>query len=106
MHDTSTCNDESFFGLFEFTYIMHDAIDCGLVYEGITILKDIETGSGKRLNKGDEFHQVNFDFKEQTLSFVIYESAEAHDRSGGTGTLNPTKLVVIQQAELAQFLYW
>lgn len=98
-----TTKRESFFRVFEYGFLMHDAIDHGLVYDGgITITKDIFTTSGIQLDKGDEFHQVNFYFDKSMFSFLVWQAAE---ESVDT-TIRPTRQVDIPQAELAPFLVW
>lgn len=94
---------ESFFNVFEYAFLMHDAIDHGLVYDGgIVITKDITTASGIQLHKGEEFHQVNFYFDKAMFAFIVWQpSSESTD-----GTIRPTREVDIPQTELAPFLVW
>ena len=94
---------ESFFNVFEYCFLMHDAIDHGLVYDGgIVITKDITTASGIQLHKGEAFHQVNFYFDKAMFAFIVWQPAyESLD-----GTIRPTREVDVPQAELAPFLVW
>ncbi len=102
-----TCNDESFFRIFEFSHLMHSAIDYGIVYELITITQNIITASGYELRIDDQYHQMIFSFKDQTFTFASYESVEEYDRRGSKdGILQYSKVIVIPQAELAPFLVW
>lgn len=93
---------ESFFNVFEYAFLMHDAIDQGLVYDGVEITKDITTTSGIQLHKGEAFHQVNFYFDKAMFAFIVWQpSSESTD-----GIIRPTREVDIPQAELAPFLVW
>jgi hypothetical protein len=94
---------DSFYHIFDYGFLMHDAIDHGLVYDGgIVITKDITTTSGIQLLKGEEFHQVNFYFDKAMFAFICWQpSSESTD-----GTIRPTREVDIPQAELAPFLVW
>ena len=44
-----TCNDHSFYKVFDFDLLMYDAIDYGLTYEVCAITRDITTLSGHQL---------------------------------------------------------
>lgn len=98
--------DDSFFDIFEYNDLIHDACDYCIVYFLPRILKDIKTASGLSLNKGDEFEQVTFNMLTQEFQFEVFESCEEHDQRGGNGSLEHKRLVIIPQRELAPFMVW
>lgn len=111
---TKTCDDNSFFNVFEYSVLMHDAIDKGLVYEDITIQRDITTISGLRLQKGRKFDAVwlLFDVKgEVEVYFINWVKKDSGRNSaspkGRAGDYMPGEdSVLIPMKELVQFLVW
>lgn len=94
---------ESFYNLFDYSHTMHDAIDYGLVYEGITITRNIQTVSGKVLKAGDSYDAVWFLWKEQLFQFIDW----VPDSPGSFNWVpDPETLIEIYQSELANFLHW
>ena len=93
---------QSFFRVFDYRTLMHDAIDQGLVYDEVIITKDILTTTGINLTKGDQFHQVNLNLHSATFDFICWQRAEDSE----DGIIRPTRLVTIPQSELAPFLKW
>jgi hypothetical protein len=94
---------ESFYYIFEYGHMMHDAIDHGLVYECIKITRDIETESGKILKKDDTYEAVWFLWDKQLFQFIdwIPDSKGSHNYIP-----DPKTLVEIPQSELARFTHW
>lgn len=99
----NTCYDTSFYHIFDFNHLMHDAIDGGLVYDNCKITKDINTVSGE-LKEGQEFHQVNFYFNKQAFHFINWKLDLT---PGGNGQYIPNETsVLIPQAEISKYLVW
>ena len=91
---------ESFFGVFDYHVFEPQAIDYGLIYEMITITRDVVTSSGLKLNKGDEYDAVWFLFDKQVFQFIKWECVDECTSEIGPGSIE------IPQSELAPFLYW
>lgn len=91
-----TCNDTSFFDIFSFSHLEHDAIDQCLVYNNVTIEKDIPKLS---LRRGDDFHQVIFNIHENRFSFCSWDAAEK-----GVAAIKPVKELIIPQAQLSPYM--
>lgn len=97
----SCCNDTSFFHIFTFTNLMHDAMDFNLVYEDIVIEKDIVIDDKIVLYQGATFHQVNFDLKERVFHFINWQQAVPHNV-----TIHPKQEIRISQESLGPKLKW
>lgn len=94
---------DSFFGLFEFHAIEHDAMDNHIVYQACTIEKPFSC-DGVQFKKGQTFHQVCFDLCKQTFSFCNWGPAEK-----GKASIEPdmnTSKLNIPQSLLAPLLKW
>lgn len=83
---------------------MHDAVDHNLIYEQITITRDLTTSSGLKLVKGTSYEAVWFNFVSSEFSFIDW--APPKPGSNGVWEPNPNTHIVIPQAELAPFLHW
>jgi hypothetical protein len=89
---------ESFFRVFDYHHLMHDAIDCGLVYEDVIITKTIDEC---QLVKGAKFEQVNFYLDEQLFYFINWLPYVV----GNVVNPNSTSIKV-PQLVLAPYLKW
>lgn len=98
----SSGSGHSFFDVFQFSHLMHDAIDGGLVYEGITILRDIETSSGLKLKQGDYYESLWFLFATMEFQFINWEPKFPN----AAEYIPDDSSVFIPQSELAPFLVW
>lgn len=86
---------ESFFRIFEFNHMMHDAICGGLTYEGCTILRDLGP-----LKKGDQYETVYWMISESKFQFVNWFLGD--DR-----TFHPDHTSQeLSQEELAPYCHW
>ena len=92
---------ESFFNLFDFFAIEHQAMNATIVYESCKITKDIETRNGQVLKVGTEFDQVNFYIKLGQFHFITWKPSEDCSEY----IPNETS-VLIPQGDLAAFLMW
>ena len=70
MTEPYTCNDFSFFGIFHFTYLMHDAVNFALTYENCIITESLVTKSGAQLIQGRQFETVYWNIREARFSFI------------------------------------
>lgn len=91
---------DSFFNFFDYTCIMHDAIDHTIVYEYVEMLKDLVV-DGNSFSKGERFHQVNFSLLAGTFSFIVWE----RDTPPNV-TRKPEILRIVRQSEIAPLLFW
>ena len=91
---------ESFFNVFDYHCFEPQAIDQGLVYESITITRDVLTSSGLKLNKGDEYDAVWFLIEKHLFQFIKWERVTDYDFQMGPGSIE------IPQSELVPFLHW
>lgn len=100
---------DSFFGLWQYQTLMHDAADHCLVYEAVTIERDISlvgcTDHGPEiplmLKKGETFHQVNFCLVSQTFEFIDWKAAVR-----ANVTIEPSRLVSVAQSIIAPLCKW
>jgi hypothetical protein len=92
---------DSFFYIFDYSHMMHDAIDGGLVYECCDVTKDITTARGFKLKKGQHYEAVWFLFEKSLFQFIDWVPGD-----DGTYIPNPKTLIEIPQLELAPFLKW
>lgn len=99
-----TCNDTSFFDIFSFHNIMHDAIDGGIIYEGIDILRDIpELG----LVKDSSYDQVNFLFHSKELDCpILYFITWGVATSNGVVNPIPELSRQVKLSDIASFCKW
>lgn len=96
-----SCNDFSFYRIFDFNHLMHDAVDYALTYEICTIIRDITTASGLQLKKGAEYETVYFCFHTAEFQFINWKRVSDYQSDP-----DETKSITIPQSELAPFLSW
>ena len=94
---------DSFFRVFDFYDMMHDAIDKGIVYEGITITKDIQFASGKKLVVGKGYDAVWFLFKSGVFQFIDW--VEDPDDKGNY-IPDPETFIEVDHMVMSKFLVW
>lgn len=92
--------EESFFNIFRYDSMMHDACDHNLVYFYVFVVKDIAINNKIVIKKGHHFEQVRFDFKTQKFYFETYMCDEE------TGESKYLEHVIIDQNKLAPLLKW
>ena len=97
---------ESFFNVFTFYNMMHDAVDFAITYEVCEIERDIVTASGFKLNKGDHYQTVYFDFQKAEFQFINWIPDYSSKYPRNNYEPNPDESIDIPQAELAPFLKW
>ncbi len=95
--------NESFFRVFDYSHMMHDAIDGGLTYEIIKIRKDIKTKSGFELKIGKEYETCYFIFGKAEFQFINWIPSKDNP---GIRDPDPQNSITIPQDELAPFLIW
>lgn len=96
---------DQFFTIFSFGHHMHDAIDGGIVYEQITILKDVITSNGFSLKAGTEYEAVWFLLDKQVFQFIDWKRPVDPSKDT-TWNPDPQTFVEIPQKELAPFCKW
>lgn len=96
-----TCNDTSFFNIFSFLSLEHDAMDFCLVYHGITFQKDIVLSKEVSFEKGKTFNQAIFNMKTKMITFASWGPAER-----GIAAIKATEEVSVRQERLAPFMVW
>jgi hypothetical protein len=93
------CN---FYRVFKSDEPMFDAIDGGITFECVVILRDIVTKNGYKLTKGQTFESVYFYFAIAEFAFCNWQEVPAD-----SGHMFPDKTSLsIPQSELAPFLHW
>lgn len=76
-------SNQSFFGLFSFHAVEHDAIDYGICYQMCELEEDITITDEEGVNwlnlpKGKRFHNVYLMLNRQTLEFINWETPTKH----------------------------
>ena len=93
---------DSFFKVFDYYGLEHDALDKGLVYHTVIITKDIITEDGiTLLKKGVEYDQVTFYFEKESFHFIVWKLSE-----DGWEFIPHEQSLMIAQKELSPFLVW
>lgn len=106
---------ESFFNVFSYSHMMHDAIDYGLTYEEITITQDIVTSLGLVLKKGDKYETCYMKFLRHShdgskiinqpyFHFCNWKPGEIEPHT--SSSYNTPSSIIILMSELAPFLHW
>ena len=93
---------DSFFLVFDYSHLEHDAMDHALVYHSVIITRDIITEDGiTLLKKGNEYEQVTFYFDKQSFYFIVWEPSK-----DGREFIPNRQSLMIAQKDLAPFLVW
>lgn len=95
---------QSFYNIFEFSDMMLDAIDGGIVFEDCKMVRNISVDGEILLAEKDTYEAVWFLFDQQVFQFVKRWVQDPEDRPNnmipGEGSLD------IPQKDLAPFLHW
>lgn len=92
--------NNSFFGLFEFDQLMHEAVDQHLVYTGITILRSVPKYG---LKTGAWYQACWYSFEENKISFINWVPNPERENSN---IPDPETLVEIAGEHLMPLLVW
>ncbi len=103
-----TYRKESFFELFSYSHMMHDAIDQGLVYEDCLITRNIIIAEfrphpkcGIVFREGDTFEAIWFSFRDMNFQFIhSWVPKDPYNYEPDSQSF------IISQKDLAPYLVW
>jgi hypothetical protein len=97
----TSISEESFFRIFTFNHMMHDAIDYRLCYESCKIERDVVIDGVTILTKGKCYHTVYLMLDKQELLFINWEPFDKHNVA-----VKPIEEVVIPLSKISSQLKW
>lgn len=101
-----TTNSESFFNLFNYHHREDGACDGIYIFEIVEIERFINTKLGRKLNKGDKFEAVWFNFTDATFHFITQWIPEEGGNWEDSNRVAREDSFIINQADIAPFLVW